>query len=131
MILHNDVLYKSSQSTSQIVILFIFCFTDQCFTNIESPQSRLRKMISQECDSFKPIISQIDEPNLVCHKVHPSGPPPGYKRMEVYAPYPENAVTEEEASNHPFMKEVKKLIKEGKSKDVKVTLKCQYLRDLS
>lgn len=88
-------------------------------------------MISQECDSIEPIVSQIDEPDIVCHEVHPRGPPPGYKRIEIFVPYPDNAITEEEASTHSVMKNVKKLLKEGQLEDGTFTLKCKYLRDLN
>lgn len=87
--------------------------------------------MSQECDSFEPLVSSIDEPDLVCHEVHPGGPPPGYKRIEVFAPYPEDAITEEEALGNSFIKKVKKNLKKNIKEDLTITLKCKYLRDVN
>lgn len=88
--------------------------------------------MDEERDSLlHPTISPIEEFNLVDFEIRPPGPPKGYKRIEVFAPYEDDALTEEQAANHPVMQKVKKYIKNGEHDKVKVILKCKHLRNLS
>lgn len=110
---------------------FIFVFLVRRLTTIETPKYALQKIIEEEIKSLKPLVSSIDEPNLVDFEVRPSGPPEGYERIEVWAPYVEGALSEKEACKHPLVKKVRKLIKEGQLDKVSFTLNCQFIRRLS
>lgn len=57
--------------------------------------------------SLKLTVSCIGEPDFIDHKIHLDRPPAGYKCIKVLVPYPDNAITEEEALKHPVMKKVK------------------------
>lgn len=77
-------------------------------------------------------VSPTDQPNYIVHAIYPPGPPPpGYKRIEVWMPIPNDVLTEEEAKHHPVMKRAKKLIKKGRQADVTFTLNCHYIRHVT
>lgn len=96
-----------------------------------TPKSYLDELISQEIASMKPTVTPIEQLNLIDYTVRPPGPPPGYERIEVWVPIPDDALTEKEAKHNPVMKRAKKLIKKGRQNDVTFTLNCQYIRHVT